>query len=260
MTLECDHRFGMDVMGDVNNVRVFRFACSAAISPLEYSVMNSLFPNSSLLSSITTGLGCRMLNGTIPTIYISNGYLIINATYNEFIVIDPITGIVRDVGMRSIGSVHDAYCYSDQQTDWSSDLGEELCSNNGTVSMEEMKPVWLGLISTAAISAAEGGSATAVGGTAGVLELSAVGTVMVEGGAFIGMSVAVAVLLYEPYFMLYEFPEKLRIMKEIYDMKKKSKRNMDRGSIPIPTKRPRTNTRRTPKSAHKGCFLTDGYV
>ncbi|NYB51590.1 MAG: hypothetical protein HVN35_03355 [Methanobacteriaceae archaeon] len=46
------------------------------------------------------------------------------------------------------------------------------------------------------------------------------GTVMVEGGAFIGMSVAVAVLLYEPYFMLYEFPEKLRIMKEIYDMKK----------------------------------------
>lgn len=211
ITLECDHRMGMTVVGDVNKARAFRFACSAAISPLEYSVMNSLFPNLSPLSSITTGLGYRILEGTAPSIYISNGYLIINATYNEFVVIDPVTGIVRDVGMWNTGPVHFAYCYSDQQTDWSTDHGEEMSSNNATVSLDDIKPEYIALTSMAVIDAA-----AKMGAVEGTVTIGVSASTV---GAFIGLSVATLILLYEPYFMLYEFPKKLRIMKEIADMK-----------------------------------------
>lgn len=69
LTLECDHRFGMDVTGDPQNIKAFRFACSVAINPLEHWVMETLFPNdnSSLdnimehSSSITIGLGQKIL-------------------------------------------------------------------------------------------------------------------------------------------------------------------------------------------------------
>jgi len=44
LTLECSHRFGMDVVGDPGNITAFRYACSAAINPLEHMVGESLFP------------------------------------------------------------------------------------------------------------------------------------------------------------------------------------------------------------------------
>ncbi|MFA0833794.1 MAG: Ig-like domain-containing protein [Methanobacterium formicicum] len=231
MTLECDHRFGMDVTGDSSNVRAFRFACSMAISPIEYGVMQTLFPclnsssegNFSLspTSSVTIGWGHEILNGEMPDIFMSNGYLVIKSIDNHlFLVIDPETGIVRDVMATTSTFSYATWCYSDQQTDWSSDLGEEIISNNQTVSLEDIKPTWLGFIITAGTGAAtETGTMGVTGLSLGTLELGAAGTVIAYGGAVVGMSVAVAVLLYEPYFMLYEFPEKLRIMKEIYDMK-----------------------------------------
>lgn len=36
LTLECDHGMGMSVVGDADNVKAFRFACSSVISPIEY--------------------------------------------------------------------------------------------------------------------------------------------------------------------------------------------------------------------------------
>ena len=49
LTLECDHRFGMDVVGDPSSVWAFRYACSSAINPIEHQVMETLFPGMVLL-------------------------------------------------------------------------------------------------------------------------------------------------------------------------------------------------------------------
>ena len=49
MTLKCDHRFGMDVVGDPEDVKAFRYACSSAINPIEHQVMETLFPGMVLL-------------------------------------------------------------------------------------------------------------------------------------------------------------------------------------------------------------------
>jgi len=212
MTLECDHRMGMDVIGDAQNIKAFRFACSMAINPVEHWVMKTLFPstnssyegNSELYSSITIGLGQKILNGEMVDIFMSNGYLVIKSQDNTlFLVFDPVTGIVRDVMVTNSTFSYSSWCYSDQQTEWASDLGNDLLS----------KPlVWLGIVSSSAVGSAE------VFGTTGVLELGAPGTLMIEGGAVVSMAVSVAVMVYYPYFFLYEMPEKLRILKEMNDM------------------------------------------
>jgi parallel beta-helix repeat protein len=135
LTLECDHRFGMDVTGDPNNVIAFRFTCSAAINPIEYWVMKTLFPSvnstlddlSELCSSITIGLGQKILNGEMVDIFISNGYLVMKSTENDlFLVFDPETGIVRDVMINNSIFSYSTWCYSDQQTEWVRDLGESI--------------------------------------------------------------------------------------------------------------------------------------
>ena len=68
VTLECDEGMGMTVVGSSDNVRAFNYACSSAISPIEYNVMNDLGFNYQSNSTI---------NGTIGSVLmdISNGFL-----------------------------------------------------------------------------------------------------------------------------------------------------------------------------------------
>jgi len=220
ITGESSLRMGMDVNSTADNVWAFRFACSSAFSPIEYCVVGD-----STGLSVTLGLGERILNGEIPELFYSNGYLVykIQGKSDIFLLLDPVTGIVTDCAL----GINGVYCYHDQITNNQIFLAQNLTSTDPGV-----QPGWLDLIGGIVMGAAEAdgagsavfiggtGGEVAVGGATGVIGLTAIGTGIVYGGAVVGMSVAVAVLLYEPYFMLYGFPEKLRIMKEIYDMKK----------------------------------------
>lgn len=156
MTLECDHSFGMTVTGDPGNVWAFRFACSSAINPIEYLVMKTLFPvanssgnNSSfedsvylehLYSSITLGLGQMILNGEMPDILMSDSYLIM-CRDGKFLVLDHETGILRDAMIIDLEFMNSAYCFSDLQTEWAFDLGEELNSINPDTWPEQLQSI-----------------------------------------------------------------------------------------------------------------------
>jgi len=137
ITLECDHRFGMDVTGETGNVTAFRYACSSAINPLEHYVMKTLFPDGNG-TSIVMGIGKEIFNGQMPGIFLSNGYLVFKSSVNDmFLIFDPTTGILRDV-MYLNGTVSGAGCFSDLQTEWIYDLGEKLKSINLSA-----QPEWL---------------------------------------------------------------------------------------------------------------------
>jgi len=116
-------RMGMDVNGTASNVWAFRFACSSAFSPIEYMVAG----NSTGLS-VTLGLGERILNGEIPELFMSNGYLVykIQGKDDLFLLLDPETGIVTDCAY----GIHGAYCFHDQITDDIIERAEELNSTN----------------------------------------------------------------------------------------------------------------------------------
>jgi len=155
LTGEMSHRMGMDVTGDPDNVRAFRFACSSSFSPIEYWVMASLFPNQDQngtiigpnpLGSVTLGLGDMILNGEQVDIFMSNGYIVIKAvgSNGKILLIDPETGLVMDLltgNETSCGS----YCYKNQQAEWGNDLGEQLLNN---------LPSWLGFIGGFSMSGA----------------------------------------------------------------------------------------------------------
>jgi|GEM_PF-1311396 len=125
MTLECDHRFGMDVTGDAQNITAFRYACSSAINPLEHYVMETLFPGGNG-TSIVMGLGKEIINGLMPSMFTSNGYMVMISSDNSlFLILDPETGILRDV-MYLNGTVSGEWCFSDLQTEWAFDLGKNI--------------------------------------------------------------------------------------------------------------------------------------
>ncbi|WP_209626750.1 hypothetical protein [Methanobacterium petrolearium] len=131
LTLESDHTMGMSVVGAANSMRAFNYACSSSISPIEGWVMQTLFPNGDGYS-VTIGIGEELLNGTTINMYQSNGYIVITAVNgsSEFILVDPETGIVRDI---FYGTYCGGYCFPNQQTEWASDLGEALWANNTTI-------------------------------------------------------------------------------------------------------------------------------
>jgi len=153
ITLECDHRFGMDVTGETGNVTAFRYACSSAINPLEHYVMKTLFPGGNG-TSIVMGLGKELFNGLMPSMFMSNGYLVMRSTDNSlFLIFDPETGILRDVMILN-GTVSGEYCLSDLQTEWIYDLGGKMNSTNPSV-----QPPWLGMVGGISL----GASSAAVG-------------------------------------------------------------------------------------------------
>jgi hypothetical protein len=189
LTGEMSHRMGMDVVGDPDNVRAFRFACSSSFSPIEYWVMASLFPNPdqngtiigpNVWSSVTIGLGDLMLSGEPLEIFESNGYIVIKAvgSNGKILLIDPETGLVMDLltgNETSCGS----YCYKNQQAEWGNDLGNIIINNGPAINraietgeavaadwgQNDMEDTVLGLASSAAISV--GVAAMILGGPPG---------------------------------------------------------------------------------------------
>jgi hypothetical protein len=138
LTLECSHRFGMDVTGDVSNITAFRYACSSAVNPIEHMVGESLFPGGNS-TSIVMGLGQMIFNGEMVDLFMSNGYFVMKSADNSlFLVLDPETGILRDVMVLN-SSLSGSWCYSDQQAEWAHDLGEKLLN-----SIENIP--WMGFI------------------------------------------------------------------------------------------------------------------
>jgi hypothetical protein len=138
ITGEMDHRMGMDVVGDPDNVRAFRYACSSAFSPIEYWVNEVLFPSnstSSLMGSVTMGLGVMLLDGGSLEIFESSGYIIIRAVGDNqrLLIIDPVTGIVRD-GMTLNETISGNYCFSDLQTEWTTDFTENILNYGQNIS------------------------------------------------------------------------------------------------------------------------------
>lgn len=101
-------------------------------------------------------------------IFISNGYLVIKSSENElFLVIDPETGIVRDIRVRYSNFSYGSWCFSDQQTEWATDLGENILdygqnimniitNGNGTIDLSQLasntKTGIIGLVSSAITS------------------------------------------------------------------------------------------------------------
>jgi len=161
MTLKCDHRFGMDVVGDPEDVKAFRYACSSAINPIEHQVMETLFPGGGG-RSITIGLAQMILNGEMVDVFISNGYQVMMSSIEDlYLVLDLETGIVRDVMITYI-TMSGAYCFSDLQTEWASDLGEDLLNNQSGLfdSIGDLS-VYLGaIVGTTATATLEGLSLT----------------------------------------------------------------------------------------------------
>jgi hypothetical protein len=128
----------MDVIGDVSNITAFRYACSSAVNPIEHMVGESLFPGGNS-TSIVMGLGQMIFNGEMVDLFMSNGYFVMKSADNSlFLVLDPETGILRDVMVLN-SSLSGSWCYSDQQAEWAHDLGEKLLN-----SIENIP--WMGFI------------------------------------------------------------------------------------------------------------------
>lgn len=140
ITGEMDHRMGMDVIGDLDNVRAFRYACSSSFSLVEYWVGSALFPSSNstdgLMGSVTLGLGYMMLSGEPLEIFESNGYTIIRAVGDNqrLLIIDPETGLVMDFGdIKLNDTISGTRCYGDQQTEWANGYGNAILDNEDVI-------------------------------------------------------------------------------------------------------------------------------
>ncbi|MCK9150564.1 hypothetical protein [Methanobacterium alcaliphilum] len=187
MTLECDHGFGMNVTGDPSNVMAFRFACSAAINPIEHWVMETLFPGSNG-SSITIDLGNNILNGEAVDMFWSNGYLVLKSAENDkFLVMDPETGILRDVMLSEIEYFSGGYCFSDQQTEWCLDMINDLLSDE--------TPIWMKIIVSSLIT-----GSVFEAGTAALPEIAAACFEVPVVGWAIGAAIV-------DIYLLVEYPE-----------------------------------------------------
>ncbi|WP_048080198.1 right-handed parallel beta-helix repeat-containing protein [Methanobacterium arcticum] len=108
LTLECDHSMGMTVVGTPENISGFNYDASSAISLIEYAIMNyesddptfqSYSTNGAFSSVMMSLLYAYMNNNTSVETFIQGGFIIMKSKYNNdnFIVIDPETGIVRDI-------------------------------------------------------------------------------------------------------------------------------------------------------------------
>ncbi|MDP2836971.1 MAG: hypothetical protein Q8N97_08315, partial [Methanobacteriaceae archaeon] len=72
-------------------------------------VGESLFPGGNS-TSIVMGLGQLIFNGEMPDMFMSNGYLVMKSAANDlFLVLDPETGILRDVMIMN-STISGSYC------------------------------------------------------------------------------------------------------------------------------------------------------
>lgn len=107
LTLECDHSLGMTVVGLPDEIMEFNFGTTSDISGIESEIMNEVYSNTYQSSSISGAFGSvvqdlfndNLLSSSYVETFTQNGYIIIKSVSNddEFMVIDPETGIVRDI-------------------------------------------------------------------------------------------------------------------------------------------------------------------
>ena len=154
ISLECNHNMAVKAEGTPENIKAFNYARTSAINPIEYYVMEALFPGSDPTSAPTTGIGLTLLNGGSLNILESGNYTLISDGQGRYLIIDHATGIVRDMIYAFMG----AYCYYHQQTEWARELGQaiifsekldSLLDGNGTVNLEGLddstKKAYIGL-------------------------------------------------------------------------------------------------------------------
>ena len=188
LTLECDHRFGMDVMGDPENILSFRYACSAAINPIEHWVMETLFPGGDG-TSITIGLGQMILNGELVDMFMSNGYIVTKSENNTlFLVFDPETGILRDVMITPV-TILGSYCFSDLQTELGVDYGNDLLEN---------PPLWFVMVGGISM-----GASSVLGAGAGITGLA---TALFSNPVGWVISLGIAAFAIDAY-LIWEYPD-----------------------------------------------------
>nr|WP_319372966.1 right-handed parallel beta-helix repeat-containing protein [uncultured Methanobacterium sp.] len=152
LTLECDHSMGMTVKGSLKNMKLFNYITSSAISPIEYAVMNNIgesqfsTTNSSVNSVLIDLVYDYYFNNESLEGFIQNGYLIIktNGSNDNFLVIDPETGIVRDV--NTVYNYCGAYCFHDQLTNQSHQLGESQVQGKQHVNIGRPIKFTLGIL------------------------------------------------------------------------------------------------------------------
>ncbi|MGA2677562.1 MAG: hypothetical protein ABSE83_11785 [Methanobacterium sp.] len=107
LTLDCDEGMGMTVVGTPDNIRLFNFITSYSISPMEYTIMNSLYDVNYQSYSLDGEFGSVTMdllndylsNSSTVEGFFDDGYIIIKSVYDDgdFLVIDPETGIVHDI-------------------------------------------------------------------------------------------------------------------------------------------------------------------
>ena len=122
---ESSFYFGRTAYGDLDDVRSFYFACSASFSPIEHYVAHALFPNDGNNGSATVGLGFILDNGGEIEIIQDGDLTLIRevGSNDKILVFDSSTGLICD---QIITNFSGAYCYSDQQTEWGCDFGQNM--------------------------------------------------------------------------------------------------------------------------------------
>lgn len=95
LTLDCDHSMGMTVIGTSIDMWDFNYITSSSISLIEGAVMNAS-TNGTFRSITMDVINAYLGNSTSLKLVLENDY-IIDENGNEFIVVDPETGIVRDI-------------------------------------------------------------------------------------------------------------------------------------------------------------------
>ncbi|QHN07803.1 pseudomurein-binding repeat-containing protein [Methanothermobacter sp. THM-2] len=144
ISLECNHNMGVKANGTTQNLKAFNYARTSTINPIEYYVMEALFPGSDPTTAPITGIGQKLLNGEPLDILETENYTLITDNQGRYIIIDHKTGMVRDIIYNLMG----AYCYYHQQTEWAQELGRTIMSSerlkslldgNGTVNLEGLR-------------------------------------------------------------------------------------------------------------------------
>ncbi|MDI9624706.1 MAG: hypothetical protein QFX38_07460 [Methanothermobacter sp.] len=181
ISLECNHNMGVKANGTTQNLKAFNYARTSTINPIEYYVMEALFPGSDPTTAPITGIGQKLLNGEPLDILETENYTLITDNQGRYIIIDHKTGIVRDIIYNLMG----AYCYYHQQTELAKKLGNEILNGSG----------WWKFIGVAGVSTAE----------AAVLELG-----VLSAPETLGLSLAVTLAAY----IIMEHPEWLPYIKD----------------------------------------------
>lgn len=177
ITGESDHGMGMCVNGSESDVWKFRFTCSFAYSLVEQLVGSNIWQDYNI-GSVTLGILQSFMNNNSLELFYENGYYFLKIKDDDYflLVLDPFTGIVRDIFSFN-GLLATMPCYHDMITDNAVRYGNNLLDET-SVSYSQLNSVADYSKSFALIGGVfVGDSLFAVGETVSVATLSTVGCV-----------------------------------------------------------------------------------